>query len=86
MTVTKMKPWPKKTPWTVIVTGYKQRRCGRWFFFDKHKRWNLVFEGKRVRDIRKTRYAYSGVNAKYYKLNEFKCAKEILPKEYWRYL
>ena len=75
-----MKPWPKKTPWKVYVTGYKQRKCGRWFLFDKNGRWNLVFHdgydpcnlgAKRdlVRDIRKTKHA-----------------KKILPKEYWRYL
>ena len=77
---TRMKPWPKKTPWKVIVTGYKQRRCGRWFLLDTDGRWNLVFDdgydpcnlgAKRdlVRDIRKTKHA-----------------KKILPKEYWRYL
>jgi|TARA_R100001510_G_scaffold6078_1_gene4832 hypothetical protein len=39
-----MKPWPKKTPWKIIVTGYKQRRCGRWFLLDTDGRWNLVFD------------------------------------------
>ena len=67
-------------PWKVYVTGYKQRRCGRWFLFDRNGRWNLVFDSvpeschlgakrDRVRDIRKTKHA-----------------KKILPKEYWRYL
>jgi len=66
-------------PWKIIVSGYKQRRCGRWFLYNK-KRWNLVIDlcpessnlragFELVRDIRKT-----------------KQAKEILPKEYWRYL
>ena len=67
-------------PWKIIVSGYKQRRCGRWFYFDRNGRWNLVFNSvpescnlgakrDRVRDIRKTKHA-----------------KKILPKEYWRYL
>ena len=67
-------------PWKIINSGYKQRHCGRWFFFDTNKKWNLVFNSlpescnlglKRdlVRDIRKTKHA-----------------KKILPKEYWRYL
>ena len=66
--------------WKIIVSGYKQRRCGRWFLFDRNGRWNLVFDSgtqpcnlgakrDRVRDIRKTKHA-----------------KKILPKEYWRYL
>ena len=70
-----------RNTWKFIVTGYKQRRCGRWFLFDTHGRWNLVFDSgtescnlgaKRdlVRDIRKNK----------------KRAKKILPKEYWRYL
>ena len=67
-------------PWKVYVTGYKQRRCGRWFLFDRNGRWNLVLDSvpescnlalrrNLVRDIRKTKHA-----------------KKILPKEYWRYL
>ncbi len=67
-------------PWKVYATGYKQRRCGRWFYFDRNGRWNLVFyyvpescnlgaKRDRVRDIRKTKHA-----------------KKILPKDYWRYL
>ena len=56
-------------PWKIIVTGSKQRHCGRCFYMDSDGRWNLMFEGKRVRDIRKT-----------------KNAKQILTKEYWRYL
>ena len=70
-----------RNTWKFIVTGYKQRRCGRWFLFDNNGRWNLVFDSvpescnlgaKRdlVRDIRKNK----------------KRAKKILPKEYWRYL
>ena len=41
----------------IIVPGYKQRRCGRWFYYSRDKRWNLIFEGKRVRDIRETKDA-----------------------------
>ena len=24
-------------PWKIIVSGYKQRRCGRWFLFDRNE-------------------------------------------------
>lgn len=59
-----------RNTYKIIVTGTKQRHCGRWFYMDFDGRWNLMFEEVRVRDIRK--------NKKY--------AKETLPKEYWRYL
>ena len=49
----------------VIVSGIKQRHCGRWFYFDSHGRWNLMYENnpdiafpntQLVREIRKTKY------------------------------
>ena len=59
-------------------SGVKQRHCGRWFYFDTHGRWNLMFEGKLVREIIKTKY----VVTKYTRED----AKQNLSKEYWRYL
>ena len=67
-----------KNTYKFIVTGYKERHCGRMFYYSRDKRWNLMFEGKRVRDIRKTKY----VVTKYTRED----AKKILSKEYWRYL
>lgn len=67
----------KKYELTYRTAGLKERHCGRVFYFDGH-RWNLMFENKRVRDIRKTKY----IVVKYTRED----AKKNLIKDYWRYL
>ena len=59
-----------KNTYKFIVTGFKERHCGRMFYYCEDERWNLMFGYDRVRDIRKNK----------------KRAKKTLPKEYWRYL